>query len=160
MSESASTAVPTAATWSRRRWPLNPEVFNAGINVFGVTDSGAHPEIHTRVVGRLPQQASSLKSAIPLPTRSACAVSHRCSTPITSVARFWWSGTDDPRVLPVESDELVARVREDGRTTEYVLFDDEGHGFRKRENRIIASEAYLRFLNTYLKGNGASVLAI
>ena len=33
---------------------------------------------------------------------------------------------------------------------EYVLFEDEGHGFRSKENRITASEAYLRFLNEHL----------
>ena len=38
---------------------------------------------------------------------------------------------------------------------EYVLFPDEGHGFQKRENRITASEAYVDFLNTYLKGEPA-----
>jgi len=31
------------------------------------------------------------------------------------------------------------------------LFDDEGHGFTKKENRITASNAYLNFLDTYLK---------
>jgi dipeptidyl aminopeptidase/acylaminoacyl peptidase len=34
---------------------------------------------------------------------------------------------------------------------EYVLFPDEGHGFAKRENRIAASEAYVRFLERYLR---------
>jgi dipeptidyl aminopeptidase/acylaminoacyl peptidase len=61
-------------------------------------------------------------------------------------------GANDPRVLQVESDELVAAVRENEVPVEYLLFDDEGHGFRKRANRIEASEAYVRFLDTYLKG--------
>jgi dipeptidyl aminopeptidase/acylaminoacyl peptidase len=34
---------------------------------------------------------------------------------------------------------------------EYVLFPDEGHGFTKRENRIRASDAYVKFLGGYLK---------
>ncbi|HSR98297.1 MAG TPA: hypothetical protein VLM79_14660 [Kofleriaceae bacterium] len=33
---------------------------------------------------------------------------------------------------------------------EYLVFDDEGHGFRKQKNRIAAQEAYLKFLDTYL----------
>jgi dipeptidyl aminopeptidase/acylaminoacyl peptidase len=61
-------------------------------------------------------------------------------------------GANDPRVLQVESDELVAAVRANGVPVEYVIFPDEGHGFQRRENRIAASEAYLRFLDAYLKG--------
>ena len=34
-----------------------------------------------------------------------------------------------------------------------MVFDDEGHGFRKRENRIAAAERYLAFLNEHLDGN-------
>ena len=41
-------------------------------------------------------------------------------------------------------------VRANDVPVEYLLFDDEGHGFRKRDNRIEASEAYLTFLQTYL----------
>ena len=60
-------------------------------------------------------------------------------------------GANDPRViLQVESDELVDEVRANNVPVEYVLFEDEGHGFRKRVNRITASEAYLQFLNTHL----------
>ncbi|MEO1554560.1 MAG: prolyl oligopeptidase family serine peptidase, partial [Pseudomonadota bacterium] len=59
-----------------------------------------------------------------------------------------------PRVLQVESDELVAAIRDNGVHVEYVLFPDEGHGFLRKENRITASEAYVSFLDTYLKGDG------
>ena len=65
-------------------------------------------------------------------------------------------GANDPRVLQVESDELVAAVRANGVPVEYVLFPDEGHGFRRRDNRIAASEAYVDFLGTYLRGEGAA----
>ena len=34
---------------------------------------------------------------------------------------------------------------------EYVVFPDEGHGFRNKQNRITAAEAYAKFLDTYLK---------
>jgi dipeptidyl aminopeptidase/acylaminoacyl peptidase len=60
-------------------------------------------------------------------------------------------GANDPRVLQVESDEIVAAVRANEVPVEYVLFDDEGHGFSKRENRIEASEAYVKFLDEHLK---------
>jgi dipeptidyl aminopeptidase/acylaminoacyl peptidase len=60
-------------------------------------------------------------------------------------------GANDPRVLQVESDEIVALVRANEIAVEYVLFDDEGHGFTKRENRITSSNAYVSFLNKHLR---------
>jgi dipeptidyl aminopeptidase/acylaminoacyl peptidase len=60
-------------------------------------------------------------------------------------------GANDPRVLKVESDEIVEAVKANGVPVEYVLFDDEGHGFRKKENRIAGNKAILEFLDTYLK---------
>ena len=60
-------------------------------------------------------------------------------------------GANDPRVLKVESDEIVAAVEANGVPVTYVVFDDEGHGFTKKENRIEASDAYLEFLDIYLK---------
>ncbi|NYR13853.1 prolyl oligopeptidase family serine peptidase [Pseudoalteromonas sp. MIP2626] len=58
---------------------------------------------------------------------------------------------NDPRVLQVESDELVAAVKANGVPVEYILFDDEGHSFSKNEIGITASNAYLKFLEQYLK---------
>ncbi|MDX1382597.1 MAG: S9 family peptidase [Thermoanaerobaculia bacterium] len=58
-------------------------------------------------------------------------------------------GANDPRVLKVESDEIVAAVRANGVPVEYVLFDDEGHGFVKRENQLEAYAAILTFLDTH-----------
>lgn len=60
-------------------------------------------------------------------------------------------GANDPRVLKVESDEIVEAVKARGVPVEYVLFEDEGHGFRKKENRIAGNKAILEFLDTYLK---------
>jgi dipeptidyl aminopeptidase/acylaminoacyl peptidase len=60
-------------------------------------------------------------------------------------------GANDPRVLQVESDELVAAARANNVPVEYVIFPDEGHGFLRKQNRVTASEAYLRFLNQHLR---------
>jgi len=59
-------------------------------------------------------------------------------------------GANDPRVLQIESDEIVQTVRDNGVPVEYLVFPDEGHGFSKRENRIAASKAIVSFLETYL----------
>ena len=61
-------------------------------------------------------------------------------------------GANDPRVLKVESDEIVAAVRKKGIPVEYVLFPDEGHGFVKKENEIRGYTAVLAFLDTHLRG--------
>jgi hypothetical protein len=54
-------------------------------------------------------------------------------------------------VLKVESDEIVGAVRKKGIPVEYVLFDDEGHGFVKKENEIKGYTRVLEFLDRYLK---------
>ena len=61
-------------------------------------------------------------------------------------------GANDPRVLKVESDEIVASLKKNNVPVEYVVFPDEGHGFRKKENEINGYGAILRFLDHYLKG--------
>jgi dipeptidyl aminopeptidase/acylaminoacyl peptidase len=60
-------------------------------------------------------------------------------------------GKNDPRVLQIESDELVAAVKANGTPVEYLVFPDEGHGFQRKVNRIAASEAYLQFLDQHLR---------
>jgi dipeptidyl aminopeptidase/acylaminoacyl peptidase len=60
-------------------------------------------------------------------------------------------GSNDPRVLQIESDEIVSNAKKNGVPVEYVIFPDEGHGFVKKENNIKASEEILKFLNKYLK---------
>jgi dipeptidyl aminopeptidase/acylaminoacyl peptidase len=62
-------------------------------------------------------------------------------------------GANDPRVLKVESDEIVAAVKKNNVPVEYVVFPDEGHGFTKKKNQIEGYGAVLKFLDTYLKAN-------
>jgi dipeptidyl aminopeptidase/acylaminoacyl peptidase len=64
-------------------------------------------------------------------------------------------GANDPRVLKVESDEIVAAVKANNVPVEYVVFRDEGHGFTKREYRIAASNAFVAFLDKHLKASGS-----
>jgi protease II len=61
-------------------------------------------------------------------------------------------GANDPRVLQVESDEIVASVKKNNIPVEYVIFPDEGHGFVKKENEIKGYGQILTFLDKYLKG--------
>ena len=54
-------------------------------------------------------------------------------------------------------DEIVAGVRKNGVTVEYVLFEDEGHGFVKKENQIEAYSRILEFLDVYLKNENQPI---
>lgn len=59
-------------------------------------------------------------------------------------------GANDPRVLKVESDEVVEAVQKNGVSVEYVVFPDEGHGFRKKANQAAGYQAVGEFLDRYL----------
>lgn len=61
-------------------------------------------------------------------------------------------GANDPRVTKVESDQIVAALRERGVEVEYMVKDDEGHGFVRPENRMDAYRALERFLARHLGG--------
>lgn len=61
-------------------------------------------------------------------------------------------GANDPRVLKVESDEIVEAAKKNGVEVEYLIFDDEGHGFLKKENQIEGYRAIRLFLDRHLKG--------
>jgi dipeptidyl aminopeptidase/acylaminoacyl peptidase len=65
-------------------------------------------------------------------------------------------GANDPRVLQVESDEIVAAAKANGVPVEYVVFDDEGHGFAKKENRIEGYRAIREFLDRHLAPIGST----
>ena len=53
-------------------------------------------------------------------------------------------GTNDTRVPQEESDQVVQRLRANGGRVEYLVIEDEGHGFTKREN---ADRAYARIVD-------------
>jgi dipeptidyl aminopeptidase/acylaminoacyl peptidase len=61
-------------------------------------------------------------------------------------------GANDPRVKQAESEQIVAALREKGVPHEYLLFEDEGHGFAKPENRLRFYAAAERFLAEHLGG--------
>jgi dipeptidyl aminopeptidase/acylaminoacyl peptidase len=55
-------------------------------------------------------------------------------------------GANDPRVVKNESDQIVERLRNKGIGVEYIIFDDEGHGFTKYNNLIKALKKSAEFL--------------
>src|SRR5690606_5907850 len=65
-------------------------------------------------------------------------------------------GAHDPRVNKAESDQMVAALRAHGVTVEYIVKDNEGHGFHNDENKFEFYEAMERFLAEHLLPEGNS----
>jgi dipeptidyl aminopeptidase/acylaminoacyl peptidase len=63
-------------------------------------------------------------------------------------------GANDPRVRKGESDQIVAALRERGVEVEYLVKDDEGHGFVNEENQFDFYRAMERFLAKHLGLDG------
>ncbi|HWT13502.1 MAG TPA: S9 family peptidase [Allosphingosinicella sp.] len=130
---------------------FHPEAFDAGVNIFGVTN-------WVRTLESIPAWWGAQRVALfdEMGDPASDAERHRRISPLfhaSAIRRpmLVVQGANDPRVLQVESDELVAAVRANNVPVEYLLFPDEGHGFLRKQNRISASEAYLRFLDQHLR---------
>ena len=61
-------------------------------------------------------------------------------------------GANDPRVKQAESDQIVVAMRDSGKEVEYLLADDEGHGYRKPNNRMAMWVTAEKFLAKHLGG--------
>lgn len=59
-------------------------------------------------------------------------------------------GANDPRVVQKESDQIVAALKEKGRDVEYIVLEDEGHGFSKKKNEIFVYSKMLDFLDRFI----------
>ena len=132
---------------------FQPEEFAVGVNLFGVTN-------WLRTLKSIPPYWEAFRKALydelgdpftedslRLYNISPLFHARNVSKPLMVL-----QGANDPRVLQVESDEIVAAVKENGVPVEYVIFEDEGHGFVKKENQIEGYGKILVFLDKYLKG--------
>ena len=61
-------------------------------------------------------------------------------------------GANDPRVKQAESDQIVAALRKAGKTVEYLVYTDEGHGFARPDNRLHFNAHVEAFLARQLGG--------
>jgi dipeptidyl aminopeptidase/acylaminoacyl peptidase len=76
-------------------------------------------------------------------------------SPITYVDQikaplFIIQGAKDPRVVKAESDQIVERLRARGVDVRYDVYEDEGHGFTKRQNELRAWRAAAEFFEELL----------
>ncbi|KAA3610582.1 MAG: S9 family peptidase [Calditrichaeota bacterium] len=114
-----------------------PEEFAVGVNIFGVTN-------WLRTLKSIPPYWESFRKALyaelgdPFSSDSTRLYNISPLFHASNVTKplLVLQGANDPRVLQVESDEIVAAVKANGVPVEYVLFEDEGHGFVKKENEI------------------------
>ncbi|HEY2974373.1 MAG TPA: alpha/beta fold hydrolase [Pyrinomonadaceae bacterium] len=131
-----------------------PDEFTVGVDLFGVSN-------WLRTLESLPEywKSVSLKVLIQavgdpqsdremLQDISPLFHAHRIKKPLMVL-----QGANDPRVLKVESDDIVDAVKRNNVAVEYMIFYDEGHGFTKRANETRAYGAILDFLDRFLKNS-------
>jgi dipeptidyl aminopeptidase/acylaminoacyl peptidase len=129
---------------------FRPDVFDVGIDIFGVSN-------WVRTLQSIPPWWESYRKALEqemgdfedeefLRAKSPLFHTEHIVKPLMVL-----QGANDPRVLKVESDEIVEAVRARDIPVDYVVFEDEGHGFVKKENQIRGYKAILDFVETYLQ---------
>lgn len=137
---------------------FEPEAFDVGVNIFGVTN-------WLRTLKSIPpyweSQRKSLYDELGDPFSEDSTRLYEIS-PLFHAGNVTkplmvLQGANDVRVLQVESDEIVEAVKANGVPVEYVIFEDEGHGFRKKENEIEGYGQIKTFLDQYLKGETKEV---
>ncbi len=135
---------------------FEPEAFDVGINIFGVTN-------WVRTLKNIPPWWDAIRDALYAEMGDPATDEERLHqiSPLFHAGNIRKpilviQGANDPRVLQAESDDLVEEVKKNGVPVDYVLFPDEGHGFRKRANRITASDKFVEFLDRHLKGLSTS----
>jgi len=129
---------------------FQPEVFDVGVDIFGVSN-------WVRTLESMPPYWESFRRALyreigdPVTQRemlvAASPLFHadKIRRPLLVL-----QGANDPRVIKPESDDIVAAVKRNGIPVEYIVFDDEGHGFSKKKNQIVGYRAILEFLERHL----------
>jgi dipeptidyl aminopeptidase/acylaminoacyl peptidase len=126
-----------------------PDLFAAGANLFGVVNFETffkHTEpwmaaISTIEYGDPATQADLLRRLSPIHkvdrVRAPTIVLH---------------GANDTNVPVVEAEQVVENLKKRSVPVEYVLFPDEGHGWRKTPNRIRSTVAIVRWFEKHLAG--------
>ena len=129
---------------------FEPEVFDVGISIVGFSDYAGNIARGGWRLPRLPAAYDEMghpeRDAEFLRAKSPLYFADRITRPL-----FVAAGANDVRVPIDQNDRLVEAARQAGAHVEYLVFEDEGHGFRKRENRITAVKAYVDFLARFLR---------
>jgi dipeptidyl aminopeptidase/acylaminoacyl peptidase len=127
-----------------------PKVFAAGADLFGVVN------FETFFKQTEPWMAAISKIEYGDPDTQVELL--RRLSPIHKVDRVTaptivLHGANDTNVPVVEAEQVVDSLKKRGIPVEYVLFPDEGHGWRKTANRIRSAVAVTRWFEKYLKNS-------
>jgi len=135
---------------------FHPEEFDVGVDIFGVSN-------WLRTLENIPPYWESFRNALYVEignpaTQRDFLIATSPLFHAEKIARplMVLQGANDPRVIQAESDDIVAAVRKNGVPVEYVVFEDEGHGFGKKDNQIEGYGKVLAFLDLHLKNKPAA----
>ncbi len=124
-----------------------PDLWAAGVDVVGIANfvtflentGDWRRELREAEYGSLDEDREFLESISPINNVD------RIDAPL-----FVLHGANDPRVPVGEAEQIAEQAAERGVPVEKLVFDDEGHGISKRENRIEAYTAVVEFLNEHV----------
>jgi dipeptidyl aminopeptidase/acylaminoacyl peptidase len=124
-----------------------PDYWAVGVDIFGpsnlVTFAKAVPPTWRRLMDR--ELGNPERDADFLMERSPITYVENVKAPLLVI-----QGATDPRVVKGESDQMVEKLRSLGREVEYVVFEDEGHGFTRRANQLRAWRLSADWLERHL----------
>lgn len=124
-----------------------PDLWAAGVDIVGIANfvtflenTGEWRREHREVeYGSLEDDRELLESISPIHEAD------RIDAPLLVL-----HGANDPRVPVGEAEQIVETVAEKGVPVEKLIFEDEGHGFSKLENRIEAYTTVAEFLDKHV----------
>ncbi len=128
-----------------------PDAFSVGVDMFGISNwlhvLNNIPAFWTNRRDALYEEIGHpVEDSVMLYNKSPFFFSNQIKSPLMVI-----QGANDPRVPQSESDQIVKKVSMNGIPVRYILFEDEGHGIRKNENKIEALKGIEAFLRENLK---------
>jgi len=125
-----------------------PDLFAAGANLFGIVNFEtffSHTQPWMAAISTI-EYGDPVKEKDLLRQLSPLSRLERVKAPTLVL-----HGANDTNVPVVEAEQVVDNLKKRGVPVEYVLFPDEGHGFRKTPNRVRSTVSIVRWFERHLK---------